>query len=156
MFGLVIIVAIGYVVFAFRQQFTIIGKVLWGMSLYSKTVGAVFIIGIMPLIFQELLGGRIFFAVCYTLLLTGFQLYRTYRAGRAKGCYLPQAVFWLIPCILLVMITPICDLVLGRRYFYQSSALVGATTISYVCLYLIEIYIRHPHLCLAEEKQVEQ
>ena len=109
-----------------------------------------FSVRITPLIFWEMLPAQmIFFAYLYTLGLFGHQFYRILKAGRKADCYFPQSAYWLLPCVVLVMITPLYDLLLGREYPLQTSVLVGAASVSYGCLYLIEIYIRYPHL---EEK----
>ena len=83
-----------------------------------------------------------------TLLVTIFpwQIYRIYRAGRPSGKYLPKETRLLPLCLLLVMITPLCDLVLGRDYPLEGVVLIAALAIATNCLYLIEVYLRYPTL----------
>ena len=145
--SIIIIAAILFGIFSYRKALATIARVLWEMSFPSKVVVVIFFLGIMPLIFFDRLPGSLIpLAYAYTLGLLGYQLYRIRKVGRQAKSYLPRPTYWLVPCIVFVMFTPVCDLLLGRSYPTQTSVLVGATTLSYVCLYLIEIYIRYPHL----------
>ena len=152
MLELIIIATIAYGLFVYRGTLVRIAHILYNMSLFSKFVGVLFLLGISPLIFQDMLPAHmIFFARLYTLGLFAHQLYRILKAGNKTGCYFPSSTYWTLPCIILVMMTPLCDLLLGREYPAQTNVVVGAASVSYVCLYLIEVYIRYPHL--KEKKQ---
>ena len=148
MFELVVVAAIAYGIFVYRKSLIKITHILWNMSLLSKFVGILFLLGITPLFFfqDRLAADMIFFARIYALGLLGHQLYRILRIRGKAGFYFPPPTYWTLPCIILVMMTPLCDLILGREYPNQTNVLVGATSVSYVCLYLIEIYIRYPNL----------
>ena len=147
MWTLIIVAILGSMAFSHRRNLLAAAGIFWKMSGYSKLVGGIFLLGIMPLIFEDILWGwSVLPAWGYALAVLGFQGHRILREGRRAGRFLPRPAYWLIPCIVLIMATPVCDLFLGRSYPSQASVLVGASTIVLVCLYLIEVYIRYPHL----------
>ena len=157
MFTWIIVALTVYGAFSYRKALLLTANIMWRMSAYSKFVLVVFILGIMPLIWPERVPGHFLpLAWPYALGVLGLQLWRIYRAGRRIGHFLPRPCRLLVPCILLVMATPLWDLFLGRRYPDQAAALVGAVTLSYVCLYLIEVYIRYPHLERESAKEMKR
>ena len=142
------IIAIGiYGVFTYRKGLSSVVRVSWEMSAYSKMVACIFFLGIIPLIYSDLLPQELIYAAyAYALALFSYQLYRIVKQGRRSGCFLPRPTYWLVPCVVFTMATPVCDLFLQRSYSAETCLWVGASSISYVCLYLIEVYIRYPYL----------
>lgn len=147
MFTYVIAGAVAYGLFTFRRGIAATTLVMWKSSKYTKMVMVIFLLGIMPLIFPKALPAHLVsFAYAYALLTIVYQLYRIWQVGRKAKCYLPRATYGMPLCVAMVMATPVWDLFLERSYPAQTSILVGAATVSYACLYLIEVHIRYPHL----------
>ena len=131
----------------FREALVDIARALGQTTVYSKLAMGVLVLGILPLVFFDFLPASVVAAgYLYAVGLLGWQGYRIYREGRKRGRFLPRPCVFLPLCVLLLLITPLCDLFLGRNYPYVCSVVVGSATLAFGCLYLIEIYIRHPHL----------
>ena len=113
---------------------------------YPLFTSAVFALGVVALIVPSFFGNSlpVPLAYLYASVLLALQSYRIIKKIRVSECRLSLSVIWLVIASLLVILTPLADMVLQRDYPHKIGVWVGALSLGHVGLYMVEVSMGRP------------
>lgn len=147
MIYLIITVGILYAAFTYKEALTKLAKFFAISTAKTKAMIVLFFATVFLLILPEVVPSALApAAFAYLLIANIYQVWSIVRVGKSTGVKWPKGSTTLVISALLVLWTPLADMILGRGYESVAGVAFAAGSLSFILLYMIEIYQRNIEL----------
>lgn len=141
---IILLALAGYFGYSYRAEILEFFDIVKSSTLKTKASILVFFGVITFLIYPELIPVGSAPVMIFLLLVTmGYQIYCIYKNGIKTGVKWPKGSNTIVVSVILVLLTPIGDIILNRDYNDRAGVLLAITGLVYLLLYVIEIYQNH-------------
>ncbi len=120
-----------------NKSFEVFGKA----TIKAKLTIALFFVVFFVLFNPELFSNDLLIPLyIYALVLLGYQTFCVYKIYKKTGVLFPPETKSIVVSIVLVLITPLADIILARDYPLRASVLFITANLVFILMYMFEIY----------------
>lgn len=147
MFTAFFIIFLAICILPYKEHLSDTCRGFYRAGIYSKLIVLLTPLSVY-LIFSPDTLSRSFLPVAYLYALIAF-IYQGYRLCQVKRerrwkSFMARPCLWIYSCVFLILMTPLCDLFLGRTYPSAATVVVISSTFAVLGLHLVENFLRQP------------